>query len=590
MFHDRDTPFIEAVAWMGLPVSFDRPRSVAIAKKSCACSQNLSQEKKTPLKSLTYRLIIGLAGLGIFHALGMLSANELAKTAVLMSAGIIGLAGLPLLGKLELRWLSIASVAIYLMFFLDAAIKGFLRDYFGLRPNPALVLQAVLNTNSGETGEFFQQYWRNVAVALTVFIAVALLAVLIERWLAQRESRTGLAPAGRVTRIAIVTMLFLFIALHFNRTMARENPALFWPLRYLEYQSKLIAAASMQQQISASMAPPSEWQVQYVGEAQRTVVWVIGESVNRSNMSLYGYARRTTPELDAMRSDLTVFRDVVSSEPATMPSLMKMLTPASLADPDAWSSRPDVLALAKAAGYKTFWLSNQVPNDGWLGLVAGQAEVRSFINKGAGRGENSFDGGLLPDLATALADRAPRKLIVVHLLGAHPTYDMRYPEKFARFDGREDAVAEDLQRAGRNKWIRMMRDEYDNAILYGDHVLAGMIRSTVSGAAQGGAALLFCADHGQEVGHTRNHAGQSVVDKSGYEVPLIVWQRNPGGRAPQLTSALESRPYQTDRLDHTLLGLLKIRSSYYDARDDLFDERFVARQRKINGRTYTPDR
>jgi heptose-I-phosphate ethanolaminephosphotransferase len=74
--------------------------------------------------------------------------------------------------------------------------------------------------------------------------------------------------------------------------------------------------------------------------------------------------------------------------------------------------------LAREAGFRIHWLSNQPPNDGWLGLVSRRADEQVFINKGSGRGENNFDGNLLPALETALQDPAPKKLIVVHLLGA----------------------------------------------------------------------------------------------------------------------------------------------------------------------------
>ncbi len=48
----------------------------------------------------------------------------------------------------------------------------------------------------------------------------------------------------------------------------------------------------------------------------RTLVLVIGESTQRGRMSLYGYPRETTPELDALHKtdpNLTVFNNVVSA-------------------------------------------------------------------------------------------------------------------------------------------------------------------------------------------------------------------------------------------------------------------------------------
>lgn len=542
------------------------------------------------MKSLIYRLAIGLIGIGCFWAFGMLSAKELAKTSVLMTTCILGLVGLLVLARSPRHWVSGISIAVYLLSFFDTAIKGFLRDYFGLRPNPALVLQAVLNTNQGEAYEFFLHSWRDIAEAGLAFFIIALLAIFAERRLARAERSATALTTGRAGKMTIATMLVLFIAMHFNPTMAKENPALFWPLRYLEYQKQLAGVASMQQNMSRDMAHHSEWKVQYVGAPKHTVVWVIGESVNRFNMSLYGYARSTTPQLDTMRNELIVFGDVVSPAPATMASLMKMLTPADLDHPGAWTQKPNVLMLAKEAGYKTFWLSNHVPNDGWLGLVTSQADARTFINKGAGRGENNVDGNLLPHVADALADSAPRKLIVVHLLGAHPTYDMRYPASFSRFDGLDDAISVSMKQAGRSIWIRHLRDEYDNAILYGDDVLGNLIRSTVKATQDHTAALLYSSDHGQEVGHSRNHAGQSMVDKTGYEIPMVVWTTTSASLDPQQKSTFENRPYQTDRLEHTMLGLLNIRSSYYDATYDVLSDRFIPRPRMVNRERYTLSR
>ncbi|MFJ3055223.1 phosphoethanolamine transferase [Herbaspirillum sp. NPDC087042] len=547
------------------------------------------------MNKLVKRLLAGLGGLLIFWALGMISANELAKSSVLMATALPGIAGLCLVVpglRRRPQWFSAVTLAIIGLFFLDAALKGFLRDYFGLRPNPLLVLQALFNTNPGESSEFLRHNWRDVAQALGVLLLMCGLLWRVERHLAGVEARRS-TPAWRARGIvAIGSLLAIFIGLHFNPTMAKENPLLFWPIRYLDYRSQMVQAERMEEDLARNMAQTSDWQVRYAGAQRNTLVWVIGESINRANMSLYGYERNTTPMLEAMRKELIVFRDVVSSEPATMASLMKMLTPADLDDPQAWSRQPDVLMLAREAGFRIIWLSNQAPNDGWLGLVARRADQQVFINKGAGRGENNFDGNLLPGLETALADPAPRKLIVVHLLGAHPTYDMRYPDDYARFDGVRDAVTEKLEKDARSPWIRQLRNEYDNAIAYHDVVLANMLRLTMRAAPGDNASLLFSSDHAQEVGHTRNHAGQSVADASGYEIPMLLWTRSFTGKSAEDKAQLEYRPYQTDQMEHTVLGLLGVESVYYDGRRDILSQRFQApafhQVRRINGQPYQP--
>jgi heptose-I-phosphate ethanolaminephosphotransferase len=171
--------------------------------------------------------------------------------------------------------------------------------------------------------------------------------------------------------------------------------------------------------------------VRYHGPERNTVVWVIGESLNRANMSLYGYERPTSPTLEAMRKDLIVFRDVVSSEPATMASLMKMLTPADLNDPQAWNRKPDVLMLAR--GFSIHWLSNQPPNDGWLGLVSRRADEQVFINKGRAR-RKQFRRQPAAGPGSRPAGPGPEKADRGAPAGRHPTYDMRYPSQYARFD------------------------------------------------------------------------------------------------------------------------------------------------------------
>ncbi len=516
----------------------------------------------------------------------MLSVNEWLKSALVMSFFMLGLMGMLILGRPRMRGISRAARAIYLLFFLDVATKGFLRDYFGLRPNPSLVMQAVLNTNAGETQEFLVHNGADLTRIILIFGVVTLAAWMAEAWLTRSQRSASVVRTSHRTHTTVVVMFALLVGLHFNPTFAKENPLLVWPLRYISYHQQLASATAVQQRIAQEMAPPTDWKVQYKGADRQTVVWVIGESFNRFNYALYGYPRATSPALDALRDELMVFQDVVSSDASTMESLMKMLTPANLDQPDLWMQQPSVLMLAKEAGYKTFWLSNHVPDDGWLGLVAGQAETRNFINRGAGRGENNFDARLLPHVDQALTDPAPKKLIVVHLLGAHLRYDMRYPEPFSQFNSLDDEVSTGMKNAGRSLWIRLQRNQYDNAILYSNSVLASLIQSTDRASQGASASLLFSPDHAQEVGHTRNHAGHSAADASGYEIPLLLWQNRPDSSFTANKSQLENRPYQTDHLDHTLLGLLDISTPFYSAKHDLLSDSFTPDSRTLDSRPY----
>ncbi|MGS0742095.1 phosphoethanolamine transferase, partial [Glaciimonas sp. GG7] len=325
---------------------------------------------------------------------------------------------------------------------------------------------------------------------------------------------------------------------------------------------------------------------EYHGQAR---IDVIGESANRDNWSLYGYQRKTTPKLDAIRNEIIVFRDVISPAPSTQESLKMMLTPATLTYPDRWQTHPNVLMLAKSVGYKVFWLSNQTYTtyaDSFVNVITENADVKTFANSG-GYNSSTHDGVLLPHVAEALSDPAPLKLIVVHLLGQHGGYAHRYPPNAAVFDASDDEVAQSMRSAGRSQAIIKKRDEYDNATLYGDQVLANLIDLTATASKDVPTALLYVSDHGQEVGHNRDFSGHAPHDESGYIVPALLWVSADSPLEVDKVE-LEARPYQTDKLDATLLGLLKIASEHDQPQYDLLGRDFVPFNRTINGYPYQP--
>ena len=200
-----------------------------------------------------------------------------------------------------------------------------------------------------------------------------------------------------------------------------------------------------------------------------------------------------------------------------------MLTPATLAQPDLWLTKPDVLIMAKKAGYKTFWLSNHSTDaNGDVSIFVSHAEKIVLANKGGSRGEGSYDEVVLPALEEALRDPAPRKFIVLHLLNAHPAYYFRYPKSFARFNDADDEVTKTLKAAGRKFWAIKMRNYYDNAVLYADHVLKRSL--DLCRASGQRLAWIYVPDHGQDAAHNTNFSGHNARARSQYEILMIFWR------------------------------------------------------------------
>jgi heptose-I-phosphate ethanolaminephosphotransferase len=515
------------------------------------------------------RIGVTVAGLVIYWQLGLQDTHSLGKAAAFTVIANLGLGGLGLL----LGWrraIALAALLLNGLVLATAGIEGFLFWLYGMNPKHIAVADAIRGSNPEEVGEFLASYGIHMLLIAALPVALtALLAWLDRRW---RRAADWPAAASRRARVLGACLAALFGALHLNSTMADENPLVYWPAYVDDYLDQRAYMEEVRTRVGRELARAGQDRASYAGPPAQTVVLVLGESVNRSNWSLYGYPRRTTPELERRRAQLLVFRNVQSADAATAQSLLKMLTPATAGAPEAWRDQPNVLALARRAGYRVFWLSNQERADGPIQILAEHAHEQVFVNSGRGRESRSLDERMLVPLERILARPEPRKLVVVHMQGAHLRYNLRYPQAYDRFSDADDGVDAALRAAGRPFWIRKARDEYDNAMLYGDHVLSAILDRVQAGT--GPASLLYVSDHGQEVGHNRNFAGHSAVDPSGYQVPLLVWTNRADKTARLDRGALEARVYRTDVLDHTLYGLLDIRARGYRAEDDLLSEGF----------------
>jgi heptose-I-phosphate ethanolaminephosphotransferase len=555
----------------------DAPSRRRILAKETSLIATPTSAISLALRQAVIRAGMTILGLALYWLLGMQDLHSLNKAAGFALFANAGLAGLQLL-RCRRRLVAGAALAINSLVLLNATIEGFLFWLYGLAPKHIVVADAILGSNPNEVREFIESYWPHLA--LVTLLLAGLVALLY--WAERKSQRAaGAAPVTRRRDHWLGSALFaLFAALHLNTTMADENPLVYWPSYFNDYQVQRAFLADVKRKVASDLVAARRYQTAYTGPERQTLVLVLGESVNRSNWSLYGYPRKTTPALDARHEDMLVFRHVRSSDATTIQSLMKMLTPATLDRPDAWLTEPNVLALARTAGYHVTWLSNQEQGDGPIQILAEHANEQIFVNKGRGRASRSLDELLLPQLDRVLAGPAPRKLVVVHMQGGHLRYDLRYPAAFDKFSGADDAVSAALVKAGRPYWIRKARNDYDNAMLYTDHVIAAIFQKARQSASSGAPfSVVYVSDHGQEVGHYRNFAGHSATDPSGYDVPLLLWTTRQDPSTLAMRAVLEGREYRTDKLDHTLLGLLDIRTSFYQPQNDVLSGQFAAATR-----------
>lgn len=446
------------------------------------------------------------------------------------------------------------------------------------------VIFIMFESNTAEAAEYFAQYfvWWMVP-AFLIYSAIA--------WLLWRQVRpVCLSRRGAWFAVALI-LLFLFAAPQiknvrrgvFSAAVAAETiqkrmePAVPWQMLvgYMQYQEQL---AGMQELLDQNKKLPPIGNLVEADAAQpKTLVLVIGESTNRQHMSLYGYPRQTIPKLDALKSQLNVFNNVIGPRPYTIEVLQQVLTFADQENPDLYLSTPSLMNIMKQAGYKTFWITNQqtmTKRNTMLTNFSQQADEQFYLNNSRDQNSRAYDENVLEPFQKVLADPAEKKLIIVHLLGTHMKYEYRYPQEFARFNDRSGIA--DWATADQVPVI----NNYDNAVLYNDQVVANLIERFSTTNPNG--LLVYFSDHGEDVFDSPGHnilgrnEGRPTVPM--YAVPFFTWESESWKSShPHDYSKFVDRPWQTSHFIHTWADLVGLRFDGFDATKSLVSKEFKER-------------
>ncbi|MBV2188037.1 phosphoethanolamine transferase CptA [Providencia rettgeri] len=455
------------------------------------------------------------------------------------------------------------------------------------------VMFVMFETNTNEAGEFLKQYFS--FEVLGVILAYTVVAIFL--W--TRLKPVTLPKPGRIG-ISLLILVILFGIPYYNKGIKQDRPianvasylnsklayAAPWQFvsGYLLYKNQL---ANMEELIrDNSKIPPLENFVDANGDTPRTFVLVIGESTSRDRMSLYGYSRPTTPELDELANDypanLSVFNDVVTSRPYTIEALQQILTFATQTEPELFNSRPSIMNMMKQAGFKTFWITNQqtmTERNTLLTAFSRQTDKQYYLNNDMAQSSRIYDDVVFSPFKEALADPAEKKFIVVHLLGTHMRYEFRYPEDKAIFKDKDSVVPANLNDDEVKDY-----NAYDNAQYYNDYVVSTLIKDFDSSKENG--FLVFFSDHGEDVYDTPPHEmlGRSEGKPSRiiYNVPFLVWQSPEWLATHQFDlNDKTARPFSNMDFIYAWSDLAGLNYTGFDPEKSLFNEAFKPQPRYI---------
>ena len=290
-----------------------------------------------------------------------------------------------------------------------------------------------------------------------------------------------------------------------------------------------------------------------------TVIFIIGESENRDHMSAFNpsYPVETTPWLTqkSKEADFILLSNGYANYSQTTPSLEMALTGVNQYNHQKLETAFNIVDVAKAAGYDTWWLSNQSKmGDGTTaaGLVASWTDHHVWTKHPMGDDMDILE----------LLKMVPRKgnhFIIIHLGGSHLRYSERVPADFKGIH-----VAGNPERT----------NDYDSTVLYSDHVMKALFdyaRQNLNLQ-----ALVYSSDHGEDMVYSHG-AGKFTYDM--VRIPVFFYL-SPDYRQMYAEKAdnlqrHKNEIFTNDLLYDTISGMMAAENGQYEERYDLFSNSYT---------------
>lgn len=304
-------------------------------------------------------------------------------------------------------------------------------------------------------------------------------------------------------------------------------------------------------------------------------VLVIGESESRLHMGAYGYPRSTTPRLTSIKDNRQVilFDNAYSCYTETVPVLTYALTAKNQYNTIPLEKAPSILEAARAAGFDTVWISNQMQfgmYDTPVSYIASAADktiwLNSYLSTKPGPRAKSVDYDEIVLKGLKQIHPSNRMLIVIHLMGNHFIYKDRYPSSYNVYHGGNSLI-----------------DTYDNSILYNDHVISE-IYNTVSSIPHFQAFIYF-SDHGEGVDYGLTHDAVNFKYPITYIPLYMAFSQEYINNHPYTLDMLKAHKdnyFTNDLMFNTLMGIMGIRiPEFYEPDNDITSAKYDSRPERF---------
>ncbi|WP_034058153.1 sulfatase-like hydrolase/transferase [Lacinutrix jangbogonensis] len=462
----------------------------------------------------------------------------------------------------------------FLLSFL-VAFKLFFYYTFEAKPSASGVF-VIFETNAAEASEFFSSYF-DFTIGAIISVSFLVFFILILQLVFKQKQFQFLRFKNISLIFKVVTILLIVASAYFLRRSFRDQSLFIISHSIQEYNiAKNYYKEHLAKQENQSIKINSKNEKPQVG------IVIIGESTSRWHMQLYNYNRETNPILSKMKDELFIFNDVIAPEVMTIKSLEKSLTLSDHNNPKA-ENNFSIVQLANAAGFETFWISNQQPvgfTESTPTIIATAAKHKQFLATDS-YFYSIYDEALIPEIRNAIKTESKRKLIFVHLIGTHRLYPKRYTKEFDYFEGVNERTKY------KTAYSKAKVNEYDNAVRYNDFVVSEIIKLTK--AENENSFVVYFSDHGDDVFDTQDFVGHHghKGSKPMFDVPFLAWfsddYLNNNKRIDTLNN-YENRKYNAEDFIYSFSDIINLDFEGFDATRSIFSSSFKERKRLIKER------
>lgn len=425
-----------------------------------------------------------------------------------------------------------------------------------------------LDSNAQESKEFLSFYMDLPVIVFSVLFLV--LAVFLFR-----KIKCHLHELPNLTKSSKVKMVFLFLGIV---VFTRQSTLIRFNLPYLIIKSGSEYYFDLKKMVDYKYNKLGDFDnlVRLKKSNTKEVhVIIIGESTSRAHLGIYDYYRNTTPRLDSIKNQLLIYRNAISPHAFSVGSLTKILTLGNYEHPEK-KSEGSIVQLLNAAGFETYWISNQRPIgvfESMITKISLSANHHQFLTTTVAGNSKVLDGELLEAYNKILKLGAEKKVIFIHLMGTHHHYENRYPDSFKKFTDQPNTKF-----PSKESFEKI--NHYDNAVLYNDFIISEVIKKLDSLNAKSFA--LYFSDHGEEMYSNLDMAGhnEDIYSKQMFEIPFFLWRSH----KMQEESTIYFKPdrkYMIDDMFHSVADLLYISAKQVDTTRSIFNKGFVERKRII---------